>query len=245
MNTKTFESDLQIDPESREVVAVISTDTVDRDGEVVLPSGLQRKQYGGNPIVLYGHDSNSLPIGNALWIKSDKNKLIAKYRISDKTQLARDVFGLMQDGVLRAHSIGFLDSESSPPTTKELEERPDWKSARRVVRQWELLEFSVVPIPCNPDCLAMAVAKCAPETRQFLGKAWEPRAFCCQWDEEDRRQTEENVEVACNPEENLAVKEVSQPRYSRSLKSIEQRLDSMMKDRLSVDEIIARLTGKA
>ena len=36
MKTKIFEADdFQVDPDSREVVAVISTDSIDRDGEVV------------------------------------------------------------------------------------------------------------------------------------------------------------------------------------------------------------------
>jgi phage head maturation protease len=328
MKTKQFEpDDFQVNPDSREVVAVISTDTVDRDGEVMLPSGLVKKQYAGNPVVLYGHDKTLPPIGMARWIKSSGNKLIAKYYISDKTELARDVFGLMQDGVLRAHSIGFLDTEATAPTREELAERPDWKDCRRVVRQWELLEFSVVPIPCNPDCLALAVAKCAAETRKILGAAWEPEPDCIEW---ETKAFSHNSEVADKEPDWGSVdkthlprlafarkegsksdwgyphhwvkdggkpdddgcyttgtmylhagglnaawaaaqgahtgkpadaevikhlqahrkalgleKEIPQPIFCRSWKSIEQRINSIMQDRLSATEILARLTGKA
>ncbi len=264
MKTKIFEADdFQVDPDSREVVAVISTDSIDRDGEVVLPSGLQRKNYGGNPIVLYGHDSSDkLPIGTTRWIKASGNKLIAKYYISDKTQLGRDVFGLMQDGVLRAHSIGFLEDDVTAPTPEELAARPDWAGCNRVIRSWQLLEFSVVPIPCNQDCLAIAVAKCHPETRALLGKAWETdEKMIWQWDKEveaekARKDGEsvKEVETCCdtieddapiNDESGYAVGVAPQPRYCRSWKSIEDKLNTVMKDRLSVNEILARLTGKA
>jgi HK97 family phage prohead protease len=252
MKTKQFEAnDLEVVAGSREIIACISDDTVDRDGEVLIPSGLVKKQYAGNPVVLYGHDSTQPPIGSCRWIKATGNKLIAKYYLS-KTPFANDILTLMQEGVLRAHSIGFLDLEATPPTSEEIAARPDWKDCRRVVRSWELLEFSVVPIPCNPDCLAIAVAKCSPETRALLGKAWEAipdEEICCQWDEEvdaatakKPEETTQDAPSCCN-----TMKEVAppQPTYCRSWKSIEERLNNMMKDRLDVNEILARLTGKA
>lgn len=167
--------DLTIDEASREVVAVISTDSVDRDGEVVLPRGLSKQNYGGNPVVLWGHNYDLPPIGVTRWIKpdgvkADRSRLIAKYYLSDKTQLARDVFSLLQEGCLRAHSIGFQVSKCSPPTKSEVDMRPDWSGCKNVIRSWELLEFSVVSVPANPEALALAVAKgYHPDTLKCLG----------------------------------------------------------------------------
>jgi phage head maturation protease len=244
MITKCFNAkDLTVNPSSREIVAVISTDAVDRDGEVVLPNGLEKAQYSGNPVVLYGHDSSSLPIGKTLWIKSDGNKVIAKYRVSDKTQFARDVFGLLQDGILRAHSIGFTEHDSSPPTTKEIETRPDWKDARKVIRSWSLLEFSVVPIPCNPEALACAVAKCCHETKQFLGKAFEAaeaqeqqeQQDCWEWEQEEEETKPTVVEET----------PIAQPKYCRSWRQIESKIKQLLDARMSGEEIMAKLKGQA
>jgi phage head maturation protease len=160
---KVYSAELQVEDSKREVLAVISTDAVDRDKEVVLPKGLKRKNYAGNPVVFLNHDwqSNplSLPIGKSLWVKADGNKILAKTYISDKTQLARDVFGLLQDGVLNAFSVGFLPLVSSAPTAKEIKARPDWSSAKSVIREWDMIEYSVVGMPCNPEALALAVSK--------------------------------------------------------------------------------------
>jgi hypothetical protein len=37
-------------------VATITTDSVDRDGEVVVPAGMNSKDYERNPVLLYEHD---------------------------------------------------------------------------------------------------------------------------------------------------------------------------------------------
>ena len=229
MKTKQFTAtDMTVDEATREVVAIISTDSVDRDKEVVLPSGLDKKNYGGNPVVLYGHDWQGLPIGTTRWVKQQGGQLIAKYYISDKTEFARDVFGLLQDGVLKAHSIGFNVLEASEPTTREIKKRPDWADAKNVIRKWELLEFSVVAIPANPDAIALAVAKgLSEDTRQHLGKTWEPRKTVIEWDEEEKTIIEKPVPI------------------KRDTTELKKRLKRFI-DGLDIEqEIIARLTGKA
>jgi HK97 family phage prohead protease len=168
---KTYDASLEVNEGKREVVAYISTNAIDRDGEVVQPKGLKKKNYANNPIVMVNHDYRSLPIGKALWVKAneDGSKLIAKSYISDKTELARDVFGLLQDGVLNAFSIGFVSLRNSAPTTQEKNARPELANARLIHREWELLEYSVVGIPANPEALTLAVSKgYSPETLDIL-----------------------------------------------------------------------------
>jgi HK97 family phage prohead protease len=159
MLTKVFDSALQLENGSRTVVAIISTDAVDRDGEVVLPQGMRRKAFQGNPVVFTNHDYFSLPIGKALWVKAEPRRVLAKYQVSDKTPEAREVWDLLRDGVLQAHSIGFVSHTASAPTAEEISARPDWSTARLVHRDWELLEFSVVGVPANPEALSLAVSK--------------------------------------------------------------------------------------
>jgi len=168
--TKSTDSHLEVNEGKREVLAVISSDAVDRDGEVVSPRGMKKKNFSGNPVVMKNHDYSSLPIGKALWVKADGNKVLSKYRVSDATQEARDVFGLLQDGTLKAHSIGFISHYKSKPTTKEINERPDLADAKLIHRDWSLHEFSVVGVPCNPEALALAVSKgYSPTVLNFLG----------------------------------------------------------------------------
>lgn len=170
--TKIYDSsDVQVNSGKREVIACISSDCIDRDSEVVSPSGIKRKNFAGNPVVMVNHDYQTLPVGKALWVKPSGNQVLAKYYISDKTEMARDVFGLLQDKVLNAHSIGFQSLKASAPTTKEINGRPDLKQARLIHREWELLEFSIVGIPCNPQALTLAVSKgYSSDLLKFIGK---------------------------------------------------------------------------
>ena len=92
-------------------------------------------------------------------MKAEAQRVLAKYQVSDKTQEAREVWDLLRDGILQAHSIGFTSHAASPPAAEELRTRPDWAGARLLHRDWELLEFSVVGVPANPEALTLAVAK--------------------------------------------------------------------------------------
>ncbi len=169
MIRKSFETEiLDVAPGRREVVACISTAAIDRDAEVVLPHGLIKKHYGGLT-VFYDHDT-AKPLGVTQWVKQADGRVLAKYRASDKTQLARDMFALAQDGVLKSYSIGFLPRAYSAPTPEELRLRPELKDARRVYRQWELLEFSLVGIAANPEATMLAISKkVSPQTWAVLG----------------------------------------------------------------------------
>lgn len=168
MIRKSFESEiLDVAPGRREVVACISTAAIDRDAEVVLPHGLIKKHYGGLT-VFYDHETDK-PLGVTQWVKQGDGRVLAKYRASDKTQFARDMFALAQDGVLKSYSIGFLPKAYSAPTAEELRVRPELKSARRVYRQWELLEFSLVGIAANPEATMLAISKkVSPQTLAAL-----------------------------------------------------------------------------
>ncbi len=159
MLTKIYDSALQLEEGSRTVVAIISTDAVDRDGEVMLPRGMRKRAFQGNPVVFTNHDYCALPIGKALWVKAEPRRVLAKYQVSDKTAEAQEVWGLLKEGILQAHSIGFMSHQASAPTREEMAARPDWAAAHLVHRDWELLEFSVVGVPANPEALALAVSK--------------------------------------------------------------------------------------
>ena len=231
MNTKQYTPDeLEVLPGKREIVATISTDTIDRDREVLKASGMRKKNYAGLPI-LWGHDGSKFPVGTMLWAKpsSDKRSIVAKYKLHDRTEEARVAFDLMQLGVLKFHSVGFDFERSTygPPTSKELPHYPHWQGARAVVRDWELLETSIVNIPANPEALAVAVSKgYTPDNFRCLSDSFLPPSDCWEWPEDD---------VPKQPA-------LITPTFIRPLKSIEARLNAI---RFDESEIMARLLGRA
>jgi len=137
-----------IDDGERSVTALISTPTRDRMDEVLLPEGADLKNFRKNPVVLWAHKSSEPPIGRAAWVKKTAEGLLAK-TIFATTEKAEEIFTLVKGGFLRAFSVGFMG--------KEWEDGDGRKAPRRTYKKWELVEYSPVPIPANPDALALAL----------------------------------------------------------------------------------------
>ena len=55
--------DLKIEDDERAAIRYVNTADLDRDNEIVLPSGGQVNDFKKSPTVLYAHDYRSLPIG--------------------------------------------------------------------------------------------------------------------------------------------------------------------------------------
>jgi HK97 family phage prohead protease len=147
----------------REFIAMITTNGVDRDGDVIDPKGMDLKNFKLNPVIMLNHESWELPIGKAQWLRAHtdgdgKSGIMAKGFISDKTQKAVEAFGLMQDGVLTTTSIGFGIKEGGarPPTEEETKAFPGIK---RMITKTELYEFSIVGVPANTDAVIQQVSK--------------------------------------------------------------------------------------
>lgn len=156
-----------IDRKNKKMVVRISSDALDRDKEVLLPTGMLTEHYRKNPIVLWAHDygRTRLPIAKSLWekvVKYDRGRreeVLASPQFSQKNQFAMEVFDLYDEDILRAWSVGFdpQPGGSRLPTEEDIKARPDWAGCSRIYEKWELYEFSAVPVPSNPDALALAV----------------------------------------------------------------------------------------
>jgi len=126
--------------EERAIVARVSTNDRDRDGEVVEPKGIDLSGYTKNPCLLWAHRYDMPAIGKALWAKTDDKGLICKFQFAP-TQFADEIYQLYKGGYQRAFSIGFIPM--------------DFDSVEKVHRKVSLLEVSAVPVPANQDALVM------------------------------------------------------------------------------------------
>lgn len=122
----------------------ISTNDIDRHGDVIDQSGWSFERYMKNPVVLWGHDYWSLPIGVTEDIRVEDGKCIAKGRFAPESAnpFAQQVRKLYDAGIVRATSVGFI----------AIEEKGN------LITKAELLEFSFVPVPANPYALDMRKA---------------------------------------------------------------------------------------
>lgn len=150
---KVFNSNIKaIDESAQTLTALISTNAVDRMDEVLDPKGVDLKNFKKNPVVLWAHNYESQPVGKALWTKRQGDGIVSKIKFANTT-LGQETFELYKDGFLSAFSVGFI------PKAHEDEEVKGQAWPRRTYTEWELLEFSAVPVPANPEALALAMQK--------------------------------------------------------------------------------------
>lgn len=128
---------------------VISTEMQDRDEDTIKQSGWQLDNYKRNPVVLLNHDTDSLPIGKCTWIGIERNKLKARVEfVPFATPLigpqAEAVFQLCKQQFMSATSVGFKPIDW---------EWDDGDKDGIVYQKQELLEFSIVTVPSNPQAL--------------------------------------------------------------------------------------------
>lgn len=138
---------------------VISTDEVDRHGDVIVASGWNLDSYRKNPVFLWAHDYARPVIGKAVDIWGEPHRLMAKIQFAP-TEFAQEVAALYETGYQRGVSVGFKPLK--------YEERRHEKTGEflgiRFLEQ-ELLETSAVPVPANRNALRRALEQAPPLPR--------------------------------------------------------------------------------
>jgi len=131
-----------------------SDGTVDRGGDTIDPQGWNLSGYQRNPVVLWAHDALAPPIGRTRNLFIDHRGLIGDVEFAppEVYDFADTIFRLVRSGYIKAGSVGFLPIEFSLSKDKGREFGIDF-------RRQELLEFSICPVPANPNALAEASAK--------------------------------------------------------------------------------------
>lgn len=152
-------SKVQANGDQLEISGYASTVDKDRAGDTILPDAWTKggiENYKKNPILLFNHNYSE-PVGSTTEIKVDEKGLFIKGSIS---QSAGKTYGLINDGVLRTFSVGFLVKDADY----------DKNTNGFIIKDAELLEVSVVSVPCNQDaCFSLAKAfESKEELRKFV-----------------------------------------------------------------------------
>lgn len=136
--------------ESRRLAFIISTASVDRERDTIAVEGWRLENYRRNPVVLWAHSYRDLPVGRAVEVSVADGRLtsVAEFPTREVNPFADTVYQMLRSGYLRATSVGFAPVKWV------------YNQERRGVDflEQELLEYSVVPVPANPEALQMARA---------------------------------------------------------------------------------------
>ena len=159
LRTKVFRGeDMKVlDEATGRVSAVVSTEKVDRDGDVIRAEGWGLSNFLKHPVLLVNHDYYSIRSQIGEWesmeIKGNKMQGIARFYIGRGNADADWAFELAKEKSL-AFSVGFIpDMDKAAPLNTE----DKFGINGMEFKGQELLEVSAVTIPSNPDALQRVV----------------------------------------------------------------------------------------
>jgi HK97 family phage prohead protease len=170
-----------------EIYGVASTETIDRQGEVIKQDGWELDNFKSNPVLLVSHNYQEFPIGKATEIKVEGGRLVFRAVFSQTTQKAIEAYSLIKEGILNAFSVGFIPREYDDENGN-------------IITKAELLEISLVPVPANPEAVVLAKEFKDNEianyiVKNFLEEEKENNATEVASEEVDKKNGEDSVEV--------------------------------------------------
>lgn len=139
----------------------ISTPTEDRSEDVVPPGSIGLTNYASNPVVLFDHGQGSIdhPIGKSrhadgsLALTVTKSGIAADCYFSQKNDNAQQIAALVDEGILNAASVHIANIEA------EQRSRGSGHRPGLLIKSCELLEWSVVGIPDNPEAVRKLLSR--------------------------------------------------------------------------------------
>lgn len=145
---RQFDTEVKADGESRSLDFTISSAAVDRYGDTIAADGWKLTNFRKNPVVLWMHDNTMLPVAKASNVRVEDGKLKARAEFTPAEMVRYNdiVFDMLKAGFLSATSVGFV------PLKYNFVDDPARRFGIDFLEQ-ELLEFSIVTVPANPEAL--------------------------------------------------------------------------------------------
>lgn len=157
--TKSSKTD---QPRQRQFIA--SDETVDRMGDVIRVKGWDLTNFEQNPVALFGHN-DAFPIGTVAAMtktRRDGRPVLLEtidYATAEVNQAADGIFRLVDAGIIRAVSVGFIPTKSTWPSSPEERQALGLGPHGCLYEEQEQLELSNVTVPANPSALSAKNAR--------------------------------------------------------------------------------------
>lgn len=123
---------------------VVTTEGVDRDGETIKADWIEMERYMKNPVVLANHEYK---IESIVWktlklTQNENGETIAEGVFAKWTEKAELCRTLYNQGFIKTVSIWFIPKQRA-------------ENDRSIITASEMLEFSFVAVPANPEALSL------------------------------------------------------------------------------------------
>lgn len=146
---KQFTWEVKVLDEANRIIEMIgSTEDYDRVGDKMFMSGANLQNYLKNPVILanhnYGYGEKPTVIARALNVTIQGSQMVFKIQFAE-TDNGKEWFYLYANKYMNASSIGFIPLKYKPNDQGGYD-----------FTEWELLELSLVAVPCNPNAIQRA-----------------------------------------------------------------------------------------
>ena len=154
------DADIKADAGKMSVRVIVSTETMDRERDILIAKGCDTSDHKRNPIVLLNHRKDWPGIAQtrdpsgAYTVKAFSDHIESTNWFNQDSKLALQAFRLVESGALRGVSPGFLTVPGHVQKFKAADGHPAF-----VYDKWKLVEITHCPIGMNPEALVVAVEK--------------------------------------------------------------------------------------
>ena len=122
---------------------IVSDETINCYGCIVLTSGINTARFERNPVMYYMHDRDKGVIGRWENIRKDGTKLLADAVFDDGTELGAKVKHQVETGFLRTASVGLENIKY-----EEI-------NGVKTIVECDLYEISIVDVPANENAVKL------------------------------------------------------------------------------------------
>lgn len=180
MNNKTFYLNSSFEAKavsktnkSLKIAGYANTTAKDRSGDIVTAEAWAKgvENFRRNPVMLFQH-KHDCPIGRFDKITVDKKGIYVEGSVSEAAEKNYNIHTLIKDGALKSFSVGFRVKDG----------KYNSKDDTMLITDVELLEISVVSVPCNQDSLFSL-------RKSFEGSDEEYRSFLQNFEEATEEET--------------------------------------------------------
>jgi len=200
-------------------LCIISTQTVDRQGDQIMADGWDFKAFKKNPLLIWSHNSgwgeNRPAIGRVEDVSVKDGKVFFTPVFDLKDDFAKMVFEKFKNKFLNAFSIGFRPLEYT-----------ETDQGYKFIKQ-EALEFSAVNVPANAEALVVLRSEGFDVSKDFNDWRKDAKPIVTE-EEEDEDEAEDKKEGWKNFSDlqlamvDLILKEVDEIKFAELIKGYEQ-----------------------
>jgi HK97 family phage prohead protease len=148
--TQPIVKTVDVNPDLYQIKFIMSTNQIDRHGEIIDQKGWDFNPFLSNPVVLFGHDQSLPSVGKVVSIEivDGKAEGIVQFAYNENP-MAKTLYELYKGGYMNAVSVGFMNKKWMYDEVNDIV----------TLLENELFELSLVNVPANAGALAIAKSK--------------------------------------------------------------------------------------